>query len=277
MRRIAPPLLLAAAVLAGCSLSPAATGPARSDSQLSSIDSSLKSRSRAPNTRSEGGSAGALASVPGTSVTVGKPEAYASRRMTIQLADGPLRVDAQMLDPARVPGYSQRYRNDCAQSALATTLDFLGVTFDGLEPYEAVSQGMTPMAWGTRMEDVTAFVNGLKVVSAEPVRQASIAYIEGLLAQGKPVPVVLSLSDTTMHYVVVIGTGMSAANQKIILFKDPANADRSGVGALDDETFLATWENRPIRGSWWSWFGTFVTNTNSSNYERLAFDIGVVR
>ncbi|HEY9855627.1 MAG TPA: hypothetical protein V6D05_07810, partial [Stenomitos sp.] len=99
-------------------------------------------------------------------------------------------------------------------------------------------------------------------------------YLEGLLAQGKPVPVVLSLSDTTMHYVVVIGTGMSAANQKIILFKDPANTDPAGVGALDDETFLSTWENRPIRGSWWSWFGTFVTNTNSANYEHLAFDIG---
>jgi len=277
MRRIALPLILPALVLAGCSVSPAATSPARGDSTLSSVDKTLKSRSRAPYTRSEGGSAGALASGPGTSATRGRPEAYGSRRMTIQLDDGPLRVDAQILDPTRIPGYPQRYRNDCAQSAIATTLNFLGVTFEGQEPYEAVAQQMAPMAWGTRMEDVGAFVNKLDVVKAEPVRQASIEYLEGLLAQGKPVPVVLSLSDTTMHYVVVIGTGMSAVNQKIVLFKDPANSDPSAVGALDDETFLSTWENRPIRGSWWSWFGTFVTNTNSANYERLAFDIGLSR
>lgn len=277
MRRLALPLVLACLVMAGCTRSPAGPSPSTGDGTLSSIDTSLKSRGRAPYTRSEGGSAGALVGGPGSSSTQGRPEAFCSRRMTIQLEDGPLRVDAQILDPARIPAYPQRYRNDCAQSALATTLDFLGVTFEGRDPYEAIAQGMSPMAWGTRMEDLTAFVNGLRVVSAEPVRQASIPYLEGLLAQGKPVPVVISLSDTTMHYVVVIGTGMSAANQKIVLFKDPANADRSAVGALDDETFLATWENRPIRGAWWSWFGTFVTNTNAANYERLAFDIGVSR
>lgn len=276
MRRFALPMILSLTLLTGCSLSPAASGP-KGNSTVTNIDSSLKSRGRAPNTRSEGGSAGALIGGPSNSATSGKPEAYGSRRMTIQLEDGPLRVDAEMLDPAQVPGYPQRYRNDCAQSALAITLDFLGVTFEDKDPYEAIAQGMAPMAWGTRMEDIGSFVNKLGVVKAEPVRQASISYLEGLLAQGKPVPVVLSLSDTTMHYVVVIGTGMSAANQKIILFKDPANADRSAVGALDDETFLSTWENRPIRGSWWSWFGTFVTNTNSANYERLAFDIGIVR
>jgi len=277
MRRFALTFMLSASVLAGCSVSPAATSPNRSDSTLSNVDKTLKSRSRAPYTRSEGGSAGELVSGPTSSETQGRPAAYVSRRMTLQLDDGPLQVDAQILDPAQIPGIPQRYRNDCAQSALATTLNFLGVTFEGKDPYEAVAQGMAPMAWGTRMEDVGAFVDKLGVVKAEPVRQGSIAYLEGLLAQGKPVPVVLSLSDTTMHYVVVIGTGMSAANQKIILFKDPANTDPAGVGALDDETFLSTWENRPIRGSWWSWFGTFVTNTNSANYERLAFDIGTTR
>lgn len=277
MRRFALPLLLSCSLLAGCSLSPAAPASTASDGTLSSIDSSLKSRGRAPNTRQEGGSAGSLVSGPSDTGTAGKPQAYASRRMTIQLDDGPLRVDARILDPGQLRGYPQRYRNDCAQSALATTLDFLGVTFEGQDAYEAIAQGMAPMAWGTRMEDVTAFVDKLGVVRAQPVRQATVSYLEGLLAQGKPVPVVLSLSDTTMHYVVVIGTGLSAANQTIILFKDPANPDASAVGALDAETFEATWENRPIRGAWWSWFGTWVTNTNSANYERLAFDIGLVR
>lgn len=275
MRRIAFSLMLM--LLAGCSLSPAAPAPRTSDSTVSSIDATLKGRSRAPNTRTEGGSASSLVRGPSGTTTSGKPEAFTSRRMTIQLDDGPLRVEARLLDPDALRGYPQRYRNDCAQSALATTLDFLGVTFEEREPYEAIAQGMAPMAWGTRMEDVGAFVDGLKVVKAEPVRQASLSYVEGLLAQGKPVPVVLSLSDTTMHYVVVIGTGLSAADQTIVLFKDPASADPAAVGALDAETFLATWENRPIRGAWWSFFGTWVTNTNPANYERLAFDVGLLR
>lgn len=275
MRRIALSLMFS--LLAGCSLSPASPAPKTGDSTLSSIDTSLKGRGRAPNTRADGGDAGALSRGPSGTSTSGKPDAYGSRRMTIQLDSGPLRVEARLLDPGLLRGYPQRYRNDCAQSALATTLDFLGVTFEGQEPYEAIAQGMAPMAWGTRMEDVGAFVGGLKVAKAEPVRQASVSFLEGLLAQGKPVPVVLSLSDTTMHYVVVIGTGLSAANQTIVLFKDPASTDPSAIGALDEETFLETWENRPIRGAWWSSFGTWVTHTNPANYERLAFDVGLLR
>lgn len=270
MRRL---LLVSLLLVGACAPSPLSAKVGTG--ALGTMESRVKAHGEAPNTRQTNGAAASLLSTPHASTTTGRPETFGPYTMTIPLDDGPLEIQARMIAPDTIKTVPQRYNNDCAQAALATTLGFLNVNFSGLDPYEAIAKAMPPMAWGTRMEDVDAFVNRLGVVADTPVRAADIRYLDSLVAEGKPVPVVLSLSASTMHYVVYIGSGISQANQRIVFFKDPSNPDPTNVGALDADTFVAAWQNQPLRGSWWSFFATGLTNTNPDNYERIAFDIGV--
>lgn len=265
-------LAIAIVFLAGCST----PSLIQSVSDITSVGNQLSARSSAPYTRSSGGKPGALLDTPQTSDTTGLSGMYGVQDMRFQVTDGAIRLSASMINPDAIKGIPQRYSNDCGQSAIAMVLSYYGVSFENESSmYEAVASRMSPMAWGTRIEDVSSFLNQIEGLGCTPVRQASLSYIQGLLAQGKPVPVVLSVSGltTTMHYVVVIGTGRSNG-QNYILFKDPANSDTEAVGILDEETFVSLWENEPIRNSWWSGLASFMANTNPSNYQRIAFDIG---
>ncbi|MGE5706828.1 MAG: C39 family peptidase [Bacteroidota bacterium] len=263
--------LIALALLAGCSTSPLI----QSVSSLSAVGSSLSARSSAPFTRSQGGSPGALIEGSTESGTSGRSETYGNQRVSVQLEEGTVRLNAQMLEPSEIRGIPQRYNNDCGQAAISTVLNFYGVAFEGESLYEGVAKRMSPMAWGTRIEDVVSFLNGIEGYACTPVRQASIEYLQGLLAQGKPVTVILSIQGvtTTMHFVVVIGTS-ETAGQRFVFYRDPANSDPEGVGILDEQTFLSAWDNQPIRSSWWSGLASFMANTNPANYERIAFDFG---
>lgn len=266
-------LAIAMTILTGCST----PSLIQSVSDLSSVGNQLSARSSAPYTQSSGGKPGALLSTPQTSDTTGISRMYGVQEMRFQVNDSSLRLSASMINPDAIKGIPQRYSNDCGQSAIAMALSYYGVTFDNeTSMYESVAKRMSPMAWGTRIEDVVTFLNQIDGMSCTPVRQASVSYLEGLLAKGKPVPVILSIQGltTAMHYVVVIGTGRSNG-QKYILFKDPSNSDTEAVGILDEETFVSLWENEPIRSSWWSGLASFMANTNPSNYQRIAFDLGI--
>ncbi|HEY9857378.1 MAG TPA: hypothetical protein V6D05_16665 [Stenomitos sp.] len=270
------PLLLS---LAGCStagLLP--TAPASSDSSLrfssDSTYTSLRSRGTAPYTRTTNSSPGETLQGPQSSTSTGRSGIYLTRSMTLTTSTGTLTLNCRTLDPKSIRGIHQRYSNDCAQAAIAMTLDYLGVSFAGAAPYDAVAQGMPPMSWGTRIEDVTAYLGKIDGLSVTAVRQASLSYLDGLLAQGKAVPVILSLGST-MHYLVVIGRGTSRDGQGYVLCKDPAQTDTGAVAVMEEATFTNAWENQTLRNPLWSWFASLVSNTNPSNYERVAFDVGL--
>ena len=268
MRKLA---LLGILALAGCATSPllpsAPTGNATS-MRANSL------ASQAPFTRGDSGSPGTLYGDQLAFATIGKPGTYGHYRLTLQLAQGPEAVECDMIRPSSIQGIPQRYSNDCAQAALATTLNFLGANFGGLDPYSAIIQKMQPAGWGTRLEDVEAYMATHPELVTHPVRQASIQYLQQLVAEGKPVPVVLSMSATRMHYTVVVGTGVTASGQAIMVLKDPSVTDPSGFMALDQATFENDWQNQPIRTLVVDWVAGWIGHTNTDNYDRIAFDIG---
>lgn len=55
----------------------------------------------------------------------------------------------------------------------------------------------------------------------------------------------------------------------------PAQTESTAIAALEEETFSNAWENSTLRNPLWSWFASLVSSTNPSNYERVAFDIGL--
>ena len=275
MRHVTMGLALAALFVGGCT-QPSLIRSAE-DSPLTVVENRLSARSSAPYTRSGANGPGALLASAQASGASGLRDAYGTFTMTTERAQGAVALTARMIDPARIRGIAQRYQNDCAQAAIAMVLDYYGVGSSGTESYEAVASRMAPMVWGTRIEDVSAFFATQPALVAAPVRQASLSYLSGLIALGKPVPVVVSVSSatTTMHYVVVIGTGESRSGDRYVLYKDPAQPDPDKVVILDEASFLAAWENTPIRGSWWSGLASFIAHTQPANYERVAFDIGM--
>lgn len=273
--------LLTVFLLAGCSTSgllPSASELSGSDSELSLSSSSydgLQQRGTAPYTQTRSASPGSALLGPQGSTSSGRSGNYVSRSMTLPVTGGNVTLSCRTIAPTSIRGIPQRYSNDCAQAAIAMTLDYLGVSFGGASPYEAVAQAMPPMSWGTRIEDVSAFLGTVDGIAVNPVRQATLEYVEGLNTQGKAVPVILTLNGTSMHYVVVIGRGESRDGRRYVLLKDPAQPESSVIGVLEEETFLGAWENGTLRNPLWSWFASWVSSTNASNYERIAFDIGL--
>lgn len=268
--------ILLALMLAGCVSSPLlpSAGDDTSAGSLASVNATVAGRARAPFTTADAGDPGATYGIAATGSGTGRPSAITQGTLMVDLGSGRTRLSGTWVRPELISGIAQRYSNDCAQASLATALGFLGLRL-GNSTYQTLIDEMPPTQLGTRLEDAVSYLQSIPQLAMVPMRQSSMERLQQLIAAGKPVPVVVTLSAPSMHYSLVMGTGSTPDGRSYVLLKDPSQEEASAFLVLPEADFLAAWENSSLRLPVIGWIAGFVSHTNADNYQRVALDLGL--
>jgi len=209
----------------------------------------------------------------------GRPLDLVQEVRSIPTASGSIDATAELLRASTLRGVAQTDANDCGPAAVATLLGFYHLDPVGdPDPLLAVKRSLPPQQWGTRVEEVSDYLNRTGHLWAQAYRDGDLSGILAIVQDGRPVPVVVTLEGNLarMHWLLVAGLARSPSGERFVLCKNPSDADPWAFSAYSEASFLQIWENSPLRSQWWAGLMEGVSNTNVESYRRPYLDVGAL-
>lgn len=188
-------------------------------------------------------------------------------------------ISCRLIKPEAIPGVSQSDSNDCGTAALATLLGYYHLKAgDEADPLQAMKRALPPQQWGTDLDAAVHYLNGTGHMGAVAYRGGSVDDLIGRVLAGRPVPVVVTVATTLteMHWLLVIGDGRSRDGTRYLLCKNPSNQGPLDIVPYSEQSFLAQWENTPLRGTAWSVVVAKTGVLNPDDYQRPWIDVGLL-